>query len=165
MSNRVLTSGDVCEVAGCPINTLDSWTARGLLGLDKATRSGRGNHRSYTPIAALAVAAGVRWQKAGADPERVASVIQFIARQPKEHLEASFVEGKTFPVPAVMLQGFELNGTGGMFIVPEREGGAARLFEELDLARCWEEVLAKIAKLPPQRKRGRKAGVKVKRTK
>ena len=59
-------------------------------------------------------------------------------------------------MPAVMLNGFEIPRTGGIFIEPERKGGAARLMADLDLGRLWNEVKAKIAGLGSPPRRGRR---------
>ena len=156
-SSRPLTAGEVCSVSGVASSTLDRWTAAGLLGPDKSGREqGRGHHRTFTAIEALALAAGMRWVKAGADADRVQGVVRFIARQPLEHLEAEFAAGRTFPVPPVMLKGFVVPGAGGIFIKPETKGGAVRLMNDLDLARLWDDVQAKIAKLGNPPKRGRR---------
>ena len=154
---RTFTNGDMVEVAGIPTSTLDRWLTAGLLGPQHTQRSGRGVHRTFTVVELLAVAAGVRWARAEAEPERVASVVRFIARLNLELIEANFAADRTFPVPAVMLQGFELPGTGGIFITPQIDGPAGKLFRELDLARCWEDVKVRIATLPERRVRGRKA--------
>lgn len=162
MAERILSSGDIVELTDVPLATLHRWVVGGLLGMDKAGSTGRGVSRTYSQMDALAVAAGVRWAREGAEPERVAAVIRFMALQHLEHLEAEFAAGKTIPVPNVMLQGLELPGTGGNFIAPTREGPVARLMQELDLSRLWKEVKAKIAKLGAPRKRGRRPKTKAK---
>jgi len=151
-----LSSGDVRELTAVAASTLNVWTISGLVGKRHREPCGQGNSRTYSALEALAVAAGVRWMNAGADPERVAGVVRLVASKPLEHLEAEFGQGRTFPVPQVMLRGIALPLPGhGIFVVPEKRSRAARLMHELDLGRLWEELKVKIKNLTPRR-RGRR---------
>ena len=77
-----LTSGDVCQVTGIAPNTLDRWSAAWLSG-SAAGGHGTGHHRRYSLVDTFAVHAGVRWKAEGAGPERVASLVQFLAGVPQ----------------------------------------------------------------------------------
>jgi hypothetical protein len=142
------------------LSTLDYWLAMGLLGKEYTERAGRGTVREFSIMQLLAVAIGVRWAEAEASPERVQSLISFVAKQNLEHLEAEFAAGRTFAVPPIILASFVPVPNTGTFIKPEPTTATARLFKELDLARCWSGVKEAIAKLPEKRRRGRKKQVR-----
>jgi hypothetical protein len=146
----------VAEVAGVSVSTFDFWLAGGVLGEKYQERQGRGYRRDFGIMEMLAVAAGVKWAKEGASPERVQSLIGFVAKQTPESIEREFAAGNTFCVPPIMLVSVvPIVGTG-TFIRPETTGPTARLFRELDLARCWQEVQRKAVKLPEIRRPGRR---------
>jgi hypothetical protein len=127
----------------------------GLLGKEHGEPVGHGKQRTYTVVETLAVAAGMAWWNAGADSERVNSIVRFVASLHMEHIEAEFGRGRTFAVPPIMLQAFVLPISGcGIFIERETTGPAARLMYELDLQRIWNELKTKLEKLKPT-KRGR----------
>lgn len=155
-----LSSGDVAEIAGIPMNTLDRWVAAGLLGPANSGR-GHGTHRRYGLVEALAVATGARYRAAGAGADRVAGVVKFLAGLTLERLEADLEAGRTFPVPAAML------GTDtipGLMIEPPSDlaPGAAALMRRLDLVAILKHVKRKIAELshrPAKKGRGRRRGL------
>src|SRR5437588_55328 len=118
MEDIRLTSGDVCEIADIPPNTLDRWVADGLLDPANSGR-GTGRHRVYGLSEALAVAAGIRYRREGAAPDRVAGVVRFLAGLPIDRLEEEFAAGRTFPVPGAMLGEAWLPG---IMIPPPEEG-------------------------------------------
>jgi hypothetical protein len=158
--SRRFSTGDAVAVSGVPPSTFDKWLAAGLLGAQYTERAGRGVHRTFSVMELLAVAAGVRWAKAGAEPERVHSLISFVAKQNLKHIEAEFAAGRTFAVPPVMLVLLvPIKGTG-TFVAPVTTGPTARLFKELDLAGCWKDLQAAISKLPEKRARGRRKRVR-----
>jgi DNA-binding transcriptional MerR regulator len=141
--------------------TLHYWCAQGLLGESVRGQSGSGSRREFTPMQLLALAEAVAWQRAYADPGRVADVLRFLARQKLDFVEAELAAGRTFPVPQIMLRDefiMPVPGTG-IFVEPQLQPGeekAAKLLAELDLAVIWRKVKAAIAKLPPSRPRGRR---------
>jgi hypothetical protein len=164
VSDALLSSGDVCEIAGVHENNLDRWAAAWLTGRAAGGR-GPGRHRRYMLIEVLAVYAGARWRAEGADPYRVAGVVWFVARLALEYMEAEFEQGRTFPVPAVMLAGAELPG-GGVLIDPTKptdsgtSPGVRELMVRLDLRRCWEEVKARAAEVRQRRQARRGHGMR-----
>jgi hypothetical protein len=158
--SRRFSTGDAVAVSGVPPSTFDKWLAAGLLGEQYTERAGRGVHRTFSVMELLAVVAGVLWAKAGAEPERVHSLISFVAKQNLEYLEAEFGAGRTFCVPPVMLIPIVPVPNTGTFIKPEPTSATAKLFRELDLAACWKDVQAAIAKLPEKRARGRRKRVR-----
>jgi len=154
-----LTSGDVCEIAGVPMNTLDRWVAAGHVG-PAAAFEGHGRHRTYTLGQCVAVAAGARWRAEGASPERVGGIIRLIATLRIERIEAEIEAGRTLPMPGVLL-GNDL--IPGAMIAPPADalsGGAADRLRRLDLAGVCEVVRAKVAELSrrPANARGRSRG-------
>jgi hypothetical protein len=162
---HTFSTGDVIAVARGAVGdlspaTLHYWCVQGWLGDSVRGQAGSGSRREFTPMQLLAVAAAVAWQRAGADPGRVISVLRFLVAQKLENVEAELAEGNTFPVPPVMLGEFQLPLPGmGTFVKPEMKAGdekAARLLAELDLALIWRTIKAEIAKLPPSRPRGRR---------
>jgi hypothetical protein len=164
VAKRSFNTGDMLAVTGVApgtgvaAGTLHEWCQSGALGAALAGPRGSGVNREYTVEQVLAVACAVAWQRAGADPFRVASVLRFLAWQPLEHIEAEIAAGRTFPVPQIMLKDefiMPVPGTG-IFIEPQKEGPAARLFAELDLGVIWARVKAAIARLPASRPRGRR---------
>jgi hypothetical protein len=98
----------------------------------------------------LALYVGARWRDEGADPGRVASVVYYVARLHLEQMEAAFEEGRTFPVPSLMVGDVVMPG-GGMLIRPVAEPGSSpgvrELFRKLDLETCWREVLHRIEEI------------------
>lgn len=160
------STGDVIAVvneAVAPLSpaTLHHWCSQGLLGESVRGQSGSGSRREFTTMKLLAVAEAVAWQRAYADPGRVADVLRFLARQKLDFVEAELAAGRTFPVPQIMLAGgfiIPVPGTG-IFVAPQLQAGdekAAKLFAELDLAVIWRNVKAATARLPASRPRGRR---------
>jgi len=155
----LFSAGEVCEVTGLHLNNIDRWSTAWLQG-KAAGHRGSGTHRRYTLIECLALYAGARWRAEGADPGRVAGVVYFVSRLHREQLEAAFEEGRTFPVPEVMLGNVSLPG-GGMLLEPvnDPDNPSLRvLMDALDLKRCWEHVLERVAELrsrQPKPLRGR----------
>jgi hypothetical protein len=159
-----LTSGDVCEIAGIPMTTLDRWVAAGFVGPDDAF-AGHGRHRAYTLTQCLAIAAGARWRDEGARPEPVGGVVRLVASLGIKRVEAEIKEGRTLPMPGVMI-GSDL--IPGMMIEPPEDvsDGVAARMKRLDLARVYGAVKEKIAELSrrPANRRGRTRGLAIKRT-
>jgi hypothetical protein len=162
---HAFSTGDVIAVAGGAVGvlspaTLHYWCTQGWLGKSVLGQAGSGSRREFTRIQLLAVAAAVAWQRAGADPGRVLSLLQFLASQQLEFVQAELAAGRTFPVPPVMLGDLRLPLPNmGTFVKPEPradEEKAAKLLRELDLDVIWRKVKAEIAKLPPSRPRGRR---------
>jgi hypothetical protein len=159
-----MSSGDVCEIAGISMATLDRWVAAGWVGLQNAFE-GHGRHRTYTLGQCLAVAAGALYRAAGAAPERVAGVVKLLSDLGIERLEAEMERGRTFPLPAVLPGG----DWPGLMIEPPCDpsmtSGALALMRRLDLAALYEGVQQKIAQLSrrPANKRGRSRGLASKR--
>jgi hypothetical protein len=164
-----LASADICRLTGIPPNTLDRWVSDGLLRPAAAPGPGRGGvRRQYTAGDALAVAAGVAYRRAGAGPDRVAGVVKFLAGYGIERLEADLAAGRTFPVPAALLQRAaapegmpgELWLPGVMIAPPAwPTPGAAALARRLDLRAIYADVMRRIGELsrrPSRRERGRR---------
>lgn len=158
----LLSSGEVCEVTGIHLNNLDRWTSAWLAGRAAAGR-GQGHHRRFTMIETLAIYAGARWRAEGADPNRVAGIVYFVARLQLEQLEREFEEGRWFPVPEVMLGEVKLPG-GGILIDPTADDSdVTELMRRLDLRLCWQEVQERVAELrsrqPTPKKRGKHSSI------
>ena len=60
---RLLSSGDVCEIAGIPSATFDEWCRKGIVK-PKAGGKGLGNHRRFTLMQTVAIALAVELRKA-----------------------------------------------------------------------------------------------------
>lgn len=73
-----------------------------------------------------------------------------MARQLEDNLEANFADGKTFPNPGVRIGDVDIPHSG-FFMKPETP-----LMHELDLAKLWREVKARVAPRPAQRVRDRR---------
>jgi hypothetical protein len=162
---HTFSTGDVIAVSRGAVGvlspaTLHYWCAQGWLGKSVLGQGGSGSRREFSPIQLLAVAAAVAWQRAGADAGRVLSLLQFLASQKLEFVQAELEAGRTFLVPPVMLGDLRLPMPNmGTFVKPEVKQGeekATKLLAELDLAAIWRRVKAEIAKLPPSRPRGRR---------
>lgn len=154
-----LTSGDVCEIAGIPLNTLDRWVTAGLLDPANSGR-GHGRHRVYSIGEALAVAAGALYRREGADPGRVAGVVRLLASLGIERVEAEFDAGRTFPVPGALIGHAEIPGFMNEPPDPRTMSpGTAALMKRLDLVEVYAAVRRKVKALdrrPTRRTRGRK---------
>jgi MerR-like DNA binding protein len=153
-----LSSGDVCEIAGIPMNTLDRWVGAGFVGPENAFE-GHGRHRTYTLEQCLAVAAAACYRAEGADPNRVAGIIRFVIACGIDWLEKEMAEGRTLPVPGAMLGSILLPGVMVEPIVndPSNAPATLALMRRLDLKAIWEDVKRKVDQLSrrPANKRGR----------
>jgi hypothetical protein len=170
----LLTAGDVCRIAGIHSNSLDRWVTAGLLDPANFGR-GTGTHRLYSLAQCFAVAAGIRYRDEGADPGRVAGVVKFLAGQTLERLEAEFATGRTYPVPATLLERAAAEEDvalpdawiPGFLMEPPNldklSPGTAKLLRRIDLVPILAEVKRKVEELsrrPDKRKKHRRrAGV------
>src|SRR5205809_545657 len=80
---RRITRQEATQILSIPSNLLPKWAA--TMGLNNP---GQGHFQHLTPVQVLALAAGMEWREAGANPLRVQELVAFIARQPLEHIEA-----------------------------------------------------------------------------
>jgi DNA-binding transcriptional MerR regulator len=159
MQDVRLSSGEVCQIAGVSPAMLARWASAWLTGEAKGGR-GQGHYRIYSSVEALAIAIGNRWRQEGESPERVAELVYHVARLDAGEMEQSFRDGLTFPDPPRRVGEVVLPGTGSGLIerpvdIPE---GIRALMRKLDLQVCWCHVkreIAKLARHPNRRKRGR----------
>jgi DNA-binding transcriptional MerR regulator len=93
-----LTSGDVCEIAGLPHTTLDTWVREGLL-CPGNNSEGRGRHRTYSFMDALAATIGSRHRDIGIPARWVAAIVRKVSRMSPDDLDRALANGTTLVVP------------------------------------------------------------------
>jgi hypothetical protein len=166
---RLFSSGEVAEVAGLAMQTVDRWAS---IGLVKPVGGGvrKGIHRQYSYMQLFAVYVGARYREERADDGRVAGVVKYLASISNiEWFEAELAKGRTFPVPAGMLGG-ALRPTAwlpGMMVkigaadTREISEGAKAMMERLDCKRLYAACRQKTNDLlsRPRRQRGQRRRV------
>jgi hypothetical protein len=166
---RLFSSGEVAEVAGLAMQTVDRWAS---IGLVQPVGGGarKGIHRQYSFMQLFAVYVGARYRDERADDGRVAGVVKYLASiKDSKWFEAELAKGRTFPVPAGMLGG-ALRPVGwlpGMMVrighadTREMSEGAKALLERLDCQRLYDACRQKTNELlkKPRRQRGQRRRV------
>jgi hypothetical protein len=149
--------GDVSRLTGVPRNTIDRWTAQGLVK-PRVGGGRKGRFRLWDFCGLFAVFVGSRYRDEGASDGRVAGVVKCLAgfsaawgRDREHELEGALAAGRTFPVPEDLLGRMERpeQWLPGMFIEPPYDGVTPRvreLMERLDLQRLYDELKLRIAR-------------------
>lgn len=154
-----LTSGDICEIADVPSNTLARWCSNGLIEPATNNGQGHGKHRTFTPMDALAICYANRWRQAGCSPPWIASVLNYFTDLSETELEKHLAAGRTFLLP--MPDPLETRLAKMPPTLPETSRAERMVIRNLDLQICYDEVLTKIAKLTrrPKNSTGRNRGL------
>lgn len=143
---RLLTTGEVCEVAKLAPTTLADWMEQGIIKPVVKGGKGRGNVCRFSVMQAFALYAGVRWRDEGAGMERTRALVQFLSVVPLEHWEGEFDAGRTMPVLPYQFGDLELKMGTQMFIEPPSDA-PADLMKRVELGGLWKQLTAEIVKL------------------
>lgn len=132
---ELLTIDEACEVSGVNSQTLRNWISSDLIQPARAGTTGTGKGHRLSTVQVFALAAGSRHRDEGASSGRVTGVVRFLAGLTLEKLEVDIEAGRTFVVPASMLDGTWLPG---LLIEPPLSDpsltkGALALMRRLDL--------------------------------
>jgi hypothetical protein len=157
---RLYSKGDLLELSGLCLGTINNWIVHGLL---RPFGGGKGGCHRFTLAQLFAVFVGSRYRAEWADDGRIAGVVKYLSGLQMEWLEAEMEAGRTFPVPAGSLgRAARPNAwLPGMLVIPpyddpELTPGALALMKRLDLAYLYRELLDRIDEPRPVRRgRGR----------
>lgn len=169
-SVRNLTTGDVLEItntvvrgmtadvvhpAGLTPKEFNTWLRKGVV-VPAVAGKGRGQHRQFTLLQAVAIVYAAQWWRNGAGLETVRQVVGCVTKFDERGLRREIAAGRLFAVPIL--------GLGCRLIKPTkkwlREVGVDRIPAPLDLQFNYSRVVKKIAELGkrPGNAKGRSRG-------
>jgi hypothetical protein len=163
---RTYRLDELCKVANVNAQTLRNWISGGLIFPVERGKTGTENSHRFSAIQVLAVAAGVRHQHEGSTPERAIGVMVYVAGLDEGAMEKAFDEGRTFPVPAsIMERAASLEQSivvlpGELIALPDSPSltvTSRQLMKRLDLKTLWDEVRKKLSKFDTEAKGDPKA--------
>lgn len=140
-----LSLGEVAEIAGIPLTTLDRWVSNGLV-TPAHSGGGPGNHRRFNLVQAVAVVCGAAHRAVGLQGQWVEAVVRAVADLSLKQLDRALDAGETLVVPLV---GDE--PPYGLLLPPTKKD---EVTEQLTLDACLRRVLdgaAELAKRPANR--------------
>src|SRR4051794_15635342 len=96
MDGKLLSSGDVCEIAGIPAPTLDEWCKKGVL-TPVSGGDGHGSHRRFSLMQTVGIVLAVklRQTKRGCALSFVRDVVEAFKGMPEQELLRAFEVGRT----------------------------------------------------------------------
>lgn len=152
---KLLSSGEVCEIAGLPQSTLDRWCSGESVDLEGPVvtphqeASGKGSQRRFTVAQAVGLAFAAEWREWGAGWPLLEPLLRKLMELSEKDMLRAFAEGRTHLL--------ELPGNRLEQPVPVEFPGK----ERCDLQRVYRKVKERITEIeqrekadPP--KRGRK---------
>lgn len=95
--NDLLTSGDIAEVTGVPMQTINEWSAKGVLAPTQNGR-GQGRNRLFTKIDAVALAYGYAWRQGGIGLDLVKQIVNCVTRFSEKELLKEFKAGRKITI-------------------------------------------------------------------
>lgn len=139
-----LTVSDMNEIGGVSRNTIDRWLREGVLTVN-AGAGGRGNHRTFGLLDALAIGYAMKWaEELEEHPfSRLAvNAGQFIQQLGLDAVKQALNEGRTVLIPPVL----DSEGKGRLIRGPLALPCGVQLTIP-DLGECYREVIAKVAEI------------------
>jgi hypothetical protein len=98
---KLLSSGEVCEIAALPLNTLDRWCSGDSVDLEGPVvvpyqeATGRGRHRRFTVAQAVGLAFAAQWREWGAGWALLEPMLRSLMKLTERKMLAAFAEGRT----------------------------------------------------------------------
>jgi len=135
MENKLLSSGEVCEISGLAPNTFDEWCRKGIVRPVEGGE-GHGSHRRFTLMqtVGIVVAVKIRSSERGCVLSYVQKVIEAFEQMTEAELQKRFAQGGTHFVRPhhgkPILQG--------------------RAYDWVDVQQTFNDVMKKVAKLSRQ---------------
>lgn len=133
MTMKRLSTGEISELSGIPVNTLNDWVNAGFIRPVEGGE-GKGRHRRWSIAQAVVLCFAAEWRDRGAGRPILKSLIANLTRVSDRQLLAKFKAGERY---LVELPDGKIIKPIGRFIDLER----------YDLERVYKEVIRKVSEM------------------